>query len=55
MLERVLTLVAINTSILATNSLMLLVVAGACMAGIFFIKIYYTATTMKEYLDRKKE
>jgi hypothetical protein len=34
---------------------MLLVIAGICMAGIFFIKIYYTAITMKEYLDKKKE
>jgi len=46
-IERILTFIAINTSILATNSLMLLVIAGICIAGIFFIKIYYTAITMK--------
>ncbi len=50
-----LTSIALNTSIFATNSLSLLVVAGVCIAGIFLIKLYYTAVTMKEYLDKKRE
>ena len=46
-MEKVLTLIALNTAIFATESLSLLVVAGLCMAGIFIIKLYYTGTTMK--------
>ena len=45
--ERVLTFIAINTSIFATDSLTLLVVAGLCMAAIFLIKIYFTGVTVK--------
>lgn len=45
--EKILTLIALNTAIFATESLSLLVVAGLCMAGIFIIKLYYTGTTMK--------
>lgn len=54
-IEKALTMAAINASIFANDSLALLIVAGLCIAGIFLIKIYYTGVTMKEYLDRKRE
>lgn len=53
--ERVLTFIAINVCVLVSDYLILLIVAGFCMGGIFMIKLYYTAITMKEYLDKKKE
>lgn len=54
-IEKALTMAAINASIFANDSLALLIVAGLCIASIFLIKIYYTGVTMKEYLDRKRE
>lgn len=45
----------LNASIFATDSLALLITAGLAMAGIFFIKVYYTGVTMKEFLDKKRE
>lgn len=42
-------------TIFAGNSLTLLVLTGICISAIFLIKVYYTAVTIKEYIDQKKE
>jgi hypothetical protein len=45
--ERVLTLVAFNAAVLAPNYTAVLGVMGSTMAGVFIIKLYYTAITTK--------
>ena len=52
--ERIFIMIAINTSIFATTSLSLLIVAGISIAAIFAIKIYYTVITVKEFIDESK-
>jgi hypothetical protein len=54
-LEKVLTIIVLNSAVFANSYMVLLVLAGICIAGIFFIKIYYSGATVKEYLDKKKE
>ena len=53
--EKIFIMIALNTSIFATTSLSLLIVAGLSIAGIFAIKIYYTVITVKDFIDELKE
>ena len=41
LVERIFTLIALNTSIFATSSISLLVVGGLSIFSIFIIKVYY--------------
>lgn len=42
-------------TIFAGDYLTLLVLAGISVSAIFLIKVYYTAVTIKEYIDLKRE
>lgn len=53
-LERLLTVIALNAAIFATGYESLLGLLGASVGFIFFIKIYYTVITVKEYIDQGK-
>jgi len=55
LVERIFTLIALNTSIFATSSISLLVVGGLSIFSIFIIKVYYTVLTVKEYIDERKK
>lgn len=46
-LERVLVFIAFNAAVLSQDANMLLGLAGSMMAGVFLIKLYYTAVTTK--------
>lgn len=53
-LERALTFIAFNASVLAPDFTMLLGLMGSTMAAVFVIKLYYTAVTTKEFIDEHK-
>lgn len=54
-LERMLILVAINSSVFATSWMSLIIAAGISIGIIFAIKIYYTVVTIKEHIDEGKQ
>jgi hypothetical protein len=54
-IERILVLMAVNGSIFAPNATSTLGVVGVSMGLVFIIKLYYTAITVKAYIDANRE